>query len=592
MKILIFIDEGFQDEEFQAERIVKGEDYIVGYDLDKNELFAFRGITDFTPFSLKNNAEWDLPDPKPRIPKIVDNLDEGGRDDVLSAEQGKVIKGKYDETTTELTRLATTMATNVQAGLTKIDDKTIKTNNLGQLYVASQELEVPKWESIDGGVVAYGLFNQNFSISNNDGSWFFINLGTVPSNRLFNIDLTFTPSGMYPNTFNTGQFDMTLVFEKGSNNDFISAYYYSKNPSFDDSNLKIVLNDNGGEFYVGVRLVKNSVPQYSSTMLCSVNKFIVKGTEGQSATINDVEFLDFKIATDSDLVGITNREFSSINKIGNLDIRRIGYTELNNPFVITSGYYLSHLSPEPEDDLIDNGDNQYIIRLNKELEADGSVVRFWTAYEVDSSQLENPEPKLQIKNTFHKIDGVDNRGNLVAKGSWRKANRDDYLKLQADVQTLFTGWANEISRASVALTRLHVPTATDATMKTVVDNIEKVQVGKRVFIGKTKATTATSFYQYGYNGATVSNVTCSAIDTTAIPFDIGMIYIGSNQTGWGAVICIKEGDTVVVSRSIPSSTTMNDFTWRVSSTGSIPKTTEFKIPTNYSTSYDFIAYEK
>jgi hypothetical protein len=54
MKTLIF-----SDEQFDAERIVKTADSITGYDATGNQLFAFRGITDFTGFTLGAGEEWD-----------------------------------------------------------------------------------------------------------------------------------------------------------------------------------------------------------------------------------------------------------------------------------------------------------------------------------------------------------------------------------------------------------------------------------------------------------------------------------------------------------------------------------------------------
>lgn len=49
----------FNNTEFQAERIVKTSDSIVGYS-GNSEIFAFRGISDFSLFSLGENQEWDI----------------------------------------------------------------------------------------------------------------------------------------------------------------------------------------------------------------------------------------------------------------------------------------------------------------------------------------------------------------------------------------------------------------------------------------------------------------------------------------------------------------------------------------------------
>lgn len=40
--------------EFRAEKIVKSEQNIIGYDLNNNEVFALKGISDFTGFQLQD----------------------------------------------------------------------------------------------------------------------------------------------------------------------------------------------------------------------------------------------------------------------------------------------------------------------------------------------------------------------------------------------------------------------------------------------------------------------------------------------------------------------------------------------------------
>lgn len=49
----------FNGELYEAERIVKTADSITGYDATGNQLFAFRGIADFTGFTLGAGEEWD-----------------------------------------------------------------------------------------------------------------------------------------------------------------------------------------------------------------------------------------------------------------------------------------------------------------------------------------------------------------------------------------------------------------------------------------------------------------------------------------------------------------------------------------------------
>ena len=59
MKILLL-----NNEQFQAEKIIKTDKDIIGQDLIGNEVFAFRGISDFTGFTITNeddtSTEFDI----------------------------------------------------------------------------------------------------------------------------------------------------------------------------------------------------------------------------------------------------------------------------------------------------------------------------------------------------------------------------------------------------------------------------------------------------------------------------------------------------------------------------------------------------
>lgn len=56
MKIL-----NFSGETYQAEKIVKTQNSIIGYN-NNQEIFAFRGINDFSAFQLLEGQEWDVDD--------------------------------------------------------------------------------------------------------------------------------------------------------------------------------------------------------------------------------------------------------------------------------------------------------------------------------------------------------------------------------------------------------------------------------------------------------------------------------------------------------------------------------------------------
>lgn len=55
MKTLTFLSE-----DYEAERIVKTENSIIGY-IGKDEVFSFRGISDFSVFEI--DGKWDEPEP-------------------------------------------------------------------------------------------------------------------------------------------------------------------------------------------------------------------------------------------------------------------------------------------------------------------------------------------------------------------------------------------------------------------------------------------------------------------------------------------------------------------------------------------------
>lgn len=50
----------FDDTFYESEKIVKTNDTIVGYN-GQNEVFAFRGVSDFTLFELVDGQDFDKP---------------------------------------------------------------------------------------------------------------------------------------------------------------------------------------------------------------------------------------------------------------------------------------------------------------------------------------------------------------------------------------------------------------------------------------------------------------------------------------------------------------------------------------------------
>lgn len=54
MKVLIF-----NNKEYEAEKIIKTDNSIIGKDIEGKEVFSFKGIKDFSLFTLKDGAEFD-----------------------------------------------------------------------------------------------------------------------------------------------------------------------------------------------------------------------------------------------------------------------------------------------------------------------------------------------------------------------------------------------------------------------------------------------------------------------------------------------------------------------------------------------------
>ena len=45
------------NETLEAERVIKTDSSIIGYDINNNEIFSFKGVSDFTGFVLKNEND-------------------------------------------------------------------------------------------------------------------------------------------------------------------------------------------------------------------------------------------------------------------------------------------------------------------------------------------------------------------------------------------------------------------------------------------------------------------------------------------------------------------------------------------------------
>lgn len=66
MKIL-----NFSGETYQAKKIVKTQNSIIGYN-NNQEIFAFRGINDFSAFQLSEGQEWDIDPEAEKDQRIAD----------------------------------------------------------------------------------------------------------------------------------------------------------------------------------------------------------------------------------------------------------------------------------------------------------------------------------------------------------------------------------------------------------------------------------------------------------------------------------------------------------------------------------------
>lgn len=77
MKILTF-----NKEQFKAEKIIKSETDIIGKDINGNEVFAFRGISNFSGFALEEGQTFDteltIEERMLLMQKAIDELSLGG----------------------------------------------------------------------------------------------------------------------------------------------------------------------------------------------------------------------------------------------------------------------------------------------------------------------------------------------------------------------------------------------------------------------------------------------------------------------------------------------------------------------------------
>ena len=53
----------FNNETFEAEKIIKTDTDIIGKDINGIEVFAFSGISDFTGFTLEDGQTFDIEEP-------------------------------------------------------------------------------------------------------------------------------------------------------------------------------------------------------------------------------------------------------------------------------------------------------------------------------------------------------------------------------------------------------------------------------------------------------------------------------------------------------------------------------------------------
>jgi|BioPla2DNA2_1021312.scaffolds.fasta_scaffold42881_5 hypothetical protein len=61
----------YNNEQYTAERIVRTDKNIIGYNGD-NEVFAFRGISDFSQFELEDGQEFDMDEKEEMVQRISD----------------------------------------------------------------------------------------------------------------------------------------------------------------------------------------------------------------------------------------------------------------------------------------------------------------------------------------------------------------------------------------------------------------------------------------------------------------------------------------------------------------------------------------
>lgn len=544
------------------------------------------GYTLYTP----NDTGWDSPDEASIEDytklgytsgwvgidvNVVDNLISDSDKDALSAKQGKIIKDYYDTQSAELAKVAT----DTVLGRVKIDGRTIITNADGAI-----ESVEPKYTSTDYGVIVENPFSLELTSGETfDWTLFQMYVGnTEMSNRIIEIDLSIIPLGEGADTAH--RIDMNISFERTESGGFINGRYVTNNCQFEKDELGVHIYNDSGRYYLTIDIRKPHTKLTTGTILVLANKIVVRGTGDLFGNYEDVEDFVGDIVDSNTVQGTKSITFVNDSPHPSSSLDMIYYPmglDILSPDNIKSGIYRADIYGK-----IGIEDGQYIISLSSRIdEVDGSVFRFWVAHQIEIDYVNN---RILTRKMYHMTDMIYN-GQIGLNGVWHRIDTD-IDTIQNDIQTLFTGWANETKRAATALSQKGVATSQDASMKTIVDNISLIPSGKRIY--HTNATSGSITESFDYVGSGTIDLHPVDIDLSVIGFKAGTIIIEDiNTIGTNTVVRVYD-DSMLSAQviSVPNSNTGTCQWIRLGSSG-MPIST-IKIPVADNASYNVTIIEE
>lgn len=520
---------------------------------------------------------------------IVDDLTTGGRDSALSAEQGKIINDFVQAETLKLVDIYDGLDSDTQ-------NKVLPASQGKALKKMIDDLELntaTKYTEIDDGYTGVNILTEEFPLPVGIGTWFELSLNDALENsRALDVDVSIIPRAFPSYGVVSPQFKLSISMEKSDSGEIVSAFYTSDNPLFEAYNLQVwfARHSSTQKEKILISLKKNDSMFKGTTMyMCAVDKLTIKGTGGSSALLEELKNVSYRLVTDTDLDSTVIKYFEPLGRLTTQDLMEVSQQDLFIKNKLPSGVYSSQVSG-----LSDKGlpDGRYIFKLHCSYDEFDTVARTWVAEKVviDNNQTP-PNIVADWTDTYHCIDFVE-ANVIIASSPWKKYySKTDMDKVQSDIQSLFTGWANETKNAVTALAHKGVTLSQDATMKQVVSGIESISNTKQVREFSNVAPVGQK--SFNYVGSSSTSLYYITLDITALGFKPLVIFIENKSfNGQGTTVKVDSGSVLsarVVDASVGYNTGSNKWI-RLGGSG-FPTTGKLDIPVSSLDAYNMIVHE-